>query len=105
MSTSTQATESATARAVEYTRRGGPDGLQLVDRPVREPGPGEVRVQIHPRRVNPTDWTSCQDDGQGGRLTHRRSPARTGAGVVDAVGVGVEPALHGLRVWVWEAAR
>ncbi|MGH3443940.1 MAG: zinc-binding dehydrogenase, partial [Nocardioidaceae bacterium] len=27
-----------------------------------------------------------------------------GAGVVDAVGEGVESALNGLRVWIWEAA-
>jgi NADPH2:quinone reductase len=31
-------------------------------------------------------------------------PGQDGAGVVDAVGEGVEAALHGLRVWMWEAA-
>ena len=31
-------------------------------------------------------------------------PGQDGAGVVDGVGPGVEAALHGLRVWVWEAA-
>jgi NADPH2:quinone reductase len=31
-------------------------------------------------------------------------PGQDGAGVVDAIGPGVEAALHGLRVWVWEAA-
>jgi NADPH:quinone reductase len=31
-------------------------------------------------------------------------PNQDGAGVVDAVGQGVEAALSGLRVWLWEAA-
>jgi NADPH2:quinone reductase len=31
-------------------------------------------------------------------------PNHDGAGVVDAVGSGVEAALRGLRVWTWEAA-
>ena len=33
-------------RAITYTRPGGPDVLELIDRPVPEPGPGEVRVRI-----------------------------------------------------------
>jgi NADPH2:quinone reductase len=31
-------------------------------------------------------------------------PNQDGAGIVDAVGEGVEAALLGLRVWIWEAA-
>ena len=46
----------ATAQAVAYTENGGPDVLQLVERSVREPGPGEVRVRMHRAGVNPTDW-------------------------------------------------
>ena len=33
-------------RAVEYSQTGEPDVLHLVDRPVPEPGPGEVRVRV-----------------------------------------------------------
>ena len=45
-------------RAISYERTGGPEVLTLVDKPEREPGPGEVRVRIHRSGVNPTDWKS-----------------------------------------------
>jgi NADPH2:quinone reductase len=91
------------ARAVVYSRNGGPEVLELVERPVPEPGPGEVRVRITRSGVNPTDWKSRQRDS-GGPVDPPQVPGQDGAGVVDAVGPGVEAALHGLRVWVWEAA-
>jgi NADPH2:quinone reductase len=94
----------ATARAVAYTENGGPDVLRLAGRPVREPGPGEVRVRVHRAGVNPTDWKSRQGDGAGRPVDPPQVPGQDGAGVVDAVGPGVEAALHGLRVWLWEAA-
>jgi NADPH:quinone reductase len=94
-------------RAVIYDRNGGPDVLQLVDRPVRDPGPGEVRVRIMRSGVNPTDWKSRR--GQAGQepgtpVDPPQTPDQDGAGVVDAIGQGVEEALLGLRVWLWEAA-
>jgi NADPH2:quinone reductase len=96
--------EATTARAVVYTENGGPEVLRLVERPVREPGPGEVRVRMHRSGVNPTDWKSRRGDGTGRRVEPPQVPGHDGAGVVDAVGSGVEAALHGLRVWTWEAA-
>jgi NADPH2:quinone reductase len=93
-----------TGRAAVYTRNGGPEVLEVVEREVPEPGPGEVRVRIHRSGVNPTDWKSRQGDGAGRRVDPPQVPGQDGAGVVDAVGEGVETALHGLRVWVWEAA-
>lgn len=88
-------------RAITYTETGGPDVLQLTDRPVPEPGPGEVRVRLALSGVNPTDWKSrtTADPGDGGK-----TPNQDGAGTVDAVGEGVDPARVGERVWVWEAA-
>src|SRR5918911_2071463 len=91
------------ARAVVYTRNGGPEVLEVVERPVPEPGPGEVRVRIARSGVNPTDWKSRQRN-TGAPVEPPQVPGQDGAGVVDAVGEGVEAALHGLRVWVWEAA-
>ncbi|HEY7173835.1 MAG TPA: alcohol dehydrogenase catalytic domain-containing protein, partial [Micromonosporaceae bacterium] len=93
----------ATARAVVYTETGGPDVLRIVDRPVREPGPGEVRVRMHRSGVNPTDWKSRQGTGDGQPVDPPQVPGHDGAGVVEAVGAGVEAAWHGLRVWTWEA--
>ncbi|HVX46949.1 MAG TPA: NADPH:quinone reductase [Mycobacteriales bacterium] len=91
-------------RAVEYTRTGGPEVLQLVEKEIREPGPGEVRVRIHRSGVNPTDWKSRTGAGPGATVDPPQVPNQDGAGVVDAVGNGVEPALRGLRVWLWESA-
>lgn len=91
-------------RAIEYSQTGGPEVLTLQDRPVPEPGPGEVRVRIHRSGVNPTDWKSRTGGEPGVEVDPPQVPNQDGAGVVDAVGEGVEAALDGLRVWVWEAA-
>ena len=96
-------------RAIVYTRTGGPEVLTVVERTVREPGPGEVRVRIHRSGVNPTDWKSragSTSAAPGGStpVDPAQVPGQDGAGVVEAVGEGVETALLGLRVWVWEAA-
>ncbi len=93
-----------TARAVVYSEHGGPEVLRVVDRPVRDPGPGEVRVRLRRAGVNPTDWKSRQGGSAAGSPAVEQVPGQDGAGVVDAVGTGVEAALHGLRVWIWEAA-
>ncbi len=88
-------------RAITYTRNGGPEVLELTDRPVPDPGPGEVLVRLAVAGVNPTDWKSRTNTspGPGGQV-----PGQDGAGTVEAVGRGVDPAVTGQRVWVWEAA-
>ena len=88
-------------RAISYDRPGGPEVLQLVDRPVPDPGPGEVRVRVAFSGVNPTDWKSrsTADPGPGGK-----TPNQDGSGTIEAVGEGVDPVLVGERVWIWEAA-
>jgi NADPH:quinone reductase len=88
-------------RAISYSQPGGPDVLQLGDRPTPEPGPGEVRVRLAFSGVNPTDWKSRTnaDPGPGGKV-----PNQDGSGTVEAVGEGVDPVLVGERVWIWEAA-
>ncbi len=94
-------------RAIEYSRTGDPDVLTLVDRPDPEPGPGQVLVRVHRSGVNPTDWKSRRGSsfgGSGGAVDPPQVPGQDGAGVVRAVGSGVDAALVGQRVWVWEAA-
>jgi NADPH2:quinone reductase len=88
-------------RAISYTQTGGPDVLQLVDRPTPEPGPGEVRVRLAFSGVNPTDWRTrtTTEPGPEGQV-----PGQDGAGTIEAVGQGVDPVLVGERVWIWEAA-
>lgn len=83
---------------------GEPDVLTLVDRPMPEPGPGEVRVRVHRSGVNPTDWKSRRGSEPGTPVHPAQVPNQDGSGVVDAVGQGVDTALTGRRVWLWEAA-
>jgi NADPH:quinone reductase len=90
-------------KAIVYTRTGGREVLELVERPVPAPGPGEALVRVARSGVNPTDWKSRQGDGSPPRFGWQ-IPNHDGAGVVEAVGNGVDDVLVGERVWVWEGA-
>jgi NADPH2:quinone reductase len=89
-------------KAIVYRDTGAPEVLQLVDRDVPEPGPGEVRVRIAVSGVNPTDWKSRS--GANPMQFPEVTPHLDGAGVVDAVGAGVDPGRVGQPVWVLMAA-
>jgi NADPH:quinone reductase len=91
-------------RAVVYSHAGRPDVLRLVERPVPEPGPAEVRVAVHVSGVNPTDWKARRGSGDGQLPFPEVVPNQDGAGTVDAVGASVDPTRVGERVWLWEAA-
>src|ERR1044072_7424921 len=73
-------------RAVVYHETGPSSVLEVVDRVVPEPGPGEVRVRMVRAGVNPTDWKF-----RAGMMSgyDEVTPGQDGAGVVDAVGAGV----------------
>jgi NADPH2:quinone reductase len=91
-------------RAAAYDRYGAAgDVLRVVELDRPEPGPGEVRVRVRLSAVNPTDWKSRR--GSRGPLSHAYVvPNQDGAGVIDAVGEGVDPGRVGQRVWLWFAA-
>jgi NADPH2:quinone reductase len=72
-----------------------------VDRP--EPGPGEVRVRVEVSGCNPTDWKS-RSGATPRPIDGFQVPHHDGAGVIDAVGEGVDPGRNGQRVWLWLAA-
>jgi NADPH2:quinone reductase len=42
-------------KAISYSTTGDSSVLELVDRDIREPGQGEVRVRVAVSGVNPTD--------------------------------------------------
>jgi NADPH2:quinone reductase len=86
-------------RAITYTRLGDPSVLELVERPVPEPGEGEVRIRVLVSGVNPTDWKS-RSGTTGGALAEPTVPNHDGAGVVDELGAGVVDLSVGDRVWV-----
>ncbi|MFC8901055.1 NADPH:quinone reductase [Micromonospora sp. NPDC057140] len=88
-------------RAIVYETNGDASVLRLVDRPVPEPGPGEVLVRVAVSGVNPTDWKARRAAPPPAGW---QTPGQDGAGVVEAVGAGVDRNLIGERVWLWEAA-
>lgn len=91
-------------RAIVYSQTGDPEVLSLVDRPIPEVGPGQVRVRLHVAGVNPTDWKFRRGTGPGQPTPFPEvTPGQDGAGVVDAVGEGVSGLSAGDRVWVWLA--
>ncbi len=91
-------------KSVVYTKTGGPEVLQLVERPDPTPGPGEVLVKVAVSGVNPTDWKNRAGKSPGESLPFPEVvPNQDGAGTVVAVGEGVDPARVGERVWLWES--
>jgi NADPH2:quinone reductase len=90
--------------AAWYDRQGAAaDVLEVGELPDPEPQPGEVRVRLTVSGVNPGDTKK-----RGGWLDNpmafsRIIPHSDGAGVIDAVGPGVDSARIGQRVWVYGA--
>src|SRR5947209_5837984 len=75
--------------------------IEEVDRP--EPGPGEVLVRVHASGVNPTDY-KARSGAVPRPIDGFQVPHQDGAGVIEAVGAGVDRARVGERVWLWMAA-
>jgi NADPH:quinone reductase len=75
--------------------------IEEVDRP--EPGRGEVLVRVHASGINPTDF-KARSGAVPRQFDGFQVPHHDGAGVIEAVGAGVDPARAGERVWLWFAA-
>jgi NADPH:quinone reductase len=75
--------------------------VEEMDRP--DPGPGEVLVRVHASGINPTDY-KARSGAVPRPMDAFQIPHHDGAGVIEAVGAGVDPARVGQRVWVWFAA-
>jgi NADPH:quinone reductase len=87
---------SSTGPAAEVLR------VEQIDRP--EPGPGEVLVRVHASGINPTDY-KARSGAVPRPIDDFQVPHHDGAGVIEAVGAGVDPGRVGQRVWLWYAAR
>ncbi len=72
-----------------------------IDRP--EPGPGQVRVRMRLSGINPTDFKS-RSGATPRPIDGFQIPHHDGAGVIDAVGAGVDDSRIGERVWTLLAA-
>ncbi|MCJ1715357.1 NADPH:quinone reductase [Curtobacterium sp. VKM Ac-2922] len=92
-------------RSIVYSQPGDSSVLSLVDRDLPEPAAGEVRVRVVVSGVNPTDWKARAGGTYGDGLPFAEiTPNQDGAGVVDAVGPGVDGLAVGDRVWLFMAA-
>ncbi len=90
-------------RAAFYRRFGeAAEVLQVgeVDQPV--PAEGEVLVRVGVSGVNPTDWKARR--GSRPMVFPFVIPNQDGAGVIEAVGPGVDEARVGQNVWIYFAA-
>jgi threonine dehydrogenase-like Zn-dependent dehydrogenase len=86
--------------AVRHHSFGPPDVLVLDELPDLEPGAGQVRVAVRASGVHLLDTTLRRGES-GGPMPLPELPTVPGrevAGVVDAVGEGVDPAWVGRRV-------
>ena len=90
----------STVRTAVVRAPAGPDSIEIIEVPVVEPGPGEVRAEIAAAPVNPVDLAVAAGFFHGMGLINQ--PERTGlgwdfAGTVVATGLGVDIAI-GTRV-------
>ena len=82
-------------KAVRLHGHGGVEVLQVEDVPEPKPGPGEVLLRVHAAGVSLEDVG--RRAGTGGSAVLPAILGAEAAGVVSAVGPGVNPALRGLR--------
>lgn len=92
-------------KAVSYTSHGpAKNVLEYGDLPKPTPGAGEVLIKVHTSGVNPSDVKT-----RAGFLWPMSAPRTIlhsdGAGVIEAVGSGVDKARIGERVWTYNVNR
>lgn len=90
---------------VVFDDYGGPEVLHVVDAPVPEPGPGQVRVAVRAAGVQPAD--ALLRSGRFRQWSPATFPQRLGnefAGVVEALGDGVTGWAVGDEVIGWVTA-
>lgn len=91
-------------RAASFTRFGpAVEVLEVGDLPRPDPAAGDVLVRLARSGVNPSDVKQRAGGRPGvtGPPFARIIPHSDGAGVIEAVGQGVDPARIGQRVWIW----
>ena len=86
-------------KAIQFTRFGPPDVLEVVELPVPEPGPGEVLVRVHAAGVNFFE-VLMRSDHYAVTPDLPVFPGVEVAGTVERAGPGDAPSLIGARVAV-----
>src|SRR3954470_15093588 len=75
----------------------GVEGMALVEKPVPQPGAGQVLVRLKAATLNYRDLLTVKG-GYGSRQKFPLVPLSDGAGVVESVGAGVRQFAAGDRV-------
>jgi NADPH2:quinone reductase len=89
-------------RAAIYTTKGpAADVLRVIEKSDPEPAAGEVRVKLAFSGVNPSDVKSRAGVSARGSGYPEVIPHSDGSGTIDKIGPGVNSALLGQRVWVF----
>src|SRR5579875_1273958 len=83
-------------RAVQFSKFGGPEVLEIVEVPEPHAGANEIRVVVSACGVNPVDW-KIREGYMGGELP--RGVGLEVAGVVDEVGDAVTDVTAGDEVF------
>ena len=86
-------------RAVVITRGGGPEVLELEERPTPEPGPGEILVRVHASALNRADLLQRQGHYPAPPGAPADIPGMEYAGEVAALGPSVNEWREGDRVF------
>jgi D-arabinose 1-dehydrogenase-like Zn-dependent alcohol dehydrogenase len=86
----------AKMRVAQVPSPGGP--FEIVERPIPDPGPGQVRIKVHACGVCHSD--SITKAGAMPGIVYPRVPGHEVAGVIDAVGAGVPGWEPGQKVGV-----
>lgn len=86
-------------KAVQFSRFGGPEVLETVERPNPQPGPGEVLVRVRAAGVNYFE-TLMRRNLYAVTPELPMAPGVEVAGEIEAVGEGIDAALRGARVAV-----
>ncbi|HEX5871112.1 MAG TPA: zinc-binding dehydrogenase, partial [Longimicrobium sp.] len=85
-------------RAVIISKPGGPEVLSIEERPVPQPGPGEIRVRVHASALNRADLLQRRGNYPAPPGAPADIPGLEYAGEVDAVGEGAGLWAVGNRV-------
>jgi NADPH2:quinone reductase len=85
-------------RAVVIGKPGGPEVLSMEERPVPQPGPGEIRVRVHTSALNRADLLQRRGNYPAPPGAPADIPGLEYAGEVDAVGEGAGLWAVGNRV-------
>jgi NADPH2:quinone reductase len=75
---------------IQYSRFGGPEVLEVVERPDPVPGEGKVLVDVKAIGVNPIDWKLRQGIRASDPIDTPRRVGNDAAGVISALGAGVD---------------